>query len=113
MGITSYIYTFIREDLSPEQKIVQIGHACYEAGKKFGNEDIPNLVLLSVKDEKDLKSIFRKLDSRGIEFCVFFEPDISSFTAICTRPITDEKERSIFSKWDLYKHTIDKIEEIL
>jgi hypothetical protein len=31
----SYIYTFIREDISHAQRIVQIGHACYEAGKKF------------------------------------------------------------------------------
>jgi len=33
----SYIYTFIRKDLSPEQRIVQIGHACYEAGKLFND----------------------------------------------------------------------------
>jgi hypothetical protein len=35
MEMTSYIYTFVRKDLSPEQRIVQIGHACYEAGKQF------------------------------------------------------------------------------
>jgi len=45
--MTTYIYTFIRKDISPEQKIVQIGHACYEAGKKFRDEfGISNLILL-------------------------------------------------------------------
>lgn len=43
----SYIYTFIRRDISPEQRIVQIGHACYEAGKKFQDEfGISSLILL-------------------------------------------------------------------
>lgn len=45
--MTSYIYTFIRKDISQEQKIVQIGHACYEAGKKFKDENgISSLILL-------------------------------------------------------------------
>jgi hypothetical protein len=43
----SYIYTFVRKDISPEQKIVQIGHACYEAGKRFqDNLGISSLILL-------------------------------------------------------------------
>lgn len=105
--MTSYIYTFIREDISPEQRIVQIGHACYEAGKSFrDNCGISNLILLSAQDEKDIKSIMRKMDRRGIEFYAFYEPDNEmGYSAICTRPVVDEKERAFFRKWDLFRHT--------
>jgi len=104
--MTSYIYTFIREDLSHEQKIVQIGHACYEAGKQFGGDGISNLVLLSARNEDDLKHIAMKLEIRGIDFYVFHEPDDEmGYSAICTRPITDKHERTFFSKWELFKHT--------
>jgi hypothetical protein len=54
----SYIYTFIRKDISTAQQIVQIGHACYEAGKAFkDNNGISSLILLSAKDEDDIKDI--------------------------------------------------------
>ena len=105
--MTSYIYTFVRKDLSPEQRIVQIGHACYEAGKQFQDpQGISNLVLLGAQDEDDLKNIAMKLDIRGIEYYMFYEPDYNTgYTAICTRPITEDRERSFFRKWDLFRHT--------
>ena len=105
--MTSYIYTFIRKDISHEQKIVQIGHACYEAGKQFqDNFGISNLILLEAEDEEDLKKIAMKLDIKGIDFYIFFEPDNSmGYSAICTRPIVEEKERNLFKKWDLYCHS--------
>lgn len=103
----SYIYTFVRKDISPEQKIVQIGHACYEAGKKFKDEfGISSLILLEAQDENDLKLIAHKLESRGIDFYMFFEPDNGmGFSAICTEPLEDGQHRSFFRKWNLYKHT--------
>jgi len=102
----SYIYAFIRKDISPEQKIVQIGHACYEAGKAFNDKlGISSLVLLEARDESDLKSIAEKLEYRNIGFNMFFEPDNSmGHSAICTQPITDNQHRSFFRKWRLYKH---------
>lgn len=105
--MTSYIYTFIRRDLSPEQRIVQIGHACYEAGKEYHHIDgIPNLVLLEAKDENELIEISVRIENEGIENYTFHEPDYNTgFTAICTRPITSERERAFFKKWELFKHT--------
>ena len=51
------------------------------------------------------KDIARKLDARGIDFYIFHEPDDDmGHSAICTRPITDHRERAIFRKWDLFKH---------
>jgi hypothetical protein len=103
----SYIYTFIRRDLSPEQKIVQLGHACHEAGKilKYEeNQEVSSLILLPAENERELKSIARKIDCAGIDFHMFFEPDNDmGYSAICTRPIITERERRFFSRWDLYR----------
>lgn len=106
--MTSYIYAFIREDISSEQQIVQIGHACYEAGKMFRDDNgISNLILLPAANEADIQKIMRKLDQRGIEFYAFFEPDNGmGYSAICTRPITDDRERAFFRRWDLFRHTV-------
>jgi hypothetical protein len=103
----SYIYTFIRKDISTAQKIVQIGHACFEAGKRFKEpHGISSLILLGAEDEDDLKSIARKLDERGIDFYMFYEPDNSmGYSAICTKPITEGRDRTFFRKWNLFKHT--------
>lgn len=102
----SYIYTFIRKDLSHAQKIVQIGHACYEAGKKFqDNQGISSLILLSAEDEDDLKVIAEKLEERGIQYYMFFEPNNEmGYSAICTEPITTNRDRNFFKKWKLYSH---------
>lgn len=102
----SYIYAFIREDLSPEQKCVQLAHASYEAGKRFGeNDGISSLVLLPARDREDLLDISMKLESKGIDFYMFFEPDDSmGESAICTKPITDKSVRNFFRRWSLYKH---------
>ncbi len=101
-----YIYTFIRNDLRTEQKIVQLGHATWEAGLRFANPgNISSLILLHADDEDDLKSIARRLDEKGIDYYMFYEPDISSYTAICTRPVFSSTERALFSKWELYSHS--------
>jgi hypothetical protein len=107
--MNSYIYTFIREDISPEQKIVQLGHACHEAGKLLDPREYPDvstMILLSAQDQKDLRLISRKLDCAGIDHYMFFEPDNDmGYSAICTRPIVSNRERAFFRKWDLYRHT--------
>ncbi len=108
----SYIYMFIRRDMTPEQRIVQIGHACYEAGKKFQDDcGISSMVLLEAEDEADIENISRKLVRRGIDHYKFHEPDDNwltgvtmGYSAICTRPIVDDSERAFFRKWKLFRH---------
>lgn len=101
-----YIYTFIRKDLSTAQKIVQLGHATWEAGLVFEKPEVTaSLVLLHANDESSLLGIAENLDAKGIEYVMFFEPDINSYTAICTRPVYTKNERSFFKRWDLYRHT--------
>lgn len=113
--MNSYIYTFIREDLPPAQKIVQLGHACHEAGKMLPHsefKDVSSLILLSAKDQDDLKEIAERIDCAGIDFHMFYEPDEDrlteeqmGYTSICTRPIVSPRERNFFKKWNLYRHT--------
>lgn len=105
--MNSYIYTFIREDISPAQKIVQLGHACHEAGKllnQWEHKHTSSLILLSAKDEDDLLDIAARISRAGIGYYIFHEPDNDmGYSAICTRPVINPKERAFFQKWDLYR----------
>lgn len=103
----SYIYTFVREDLPFAQRIVQIGHACHEAGKRSPDlNHTSSLVLLSAKNEEDLKDIANQIDFRGINFYMFYEPDFGpmGYTALCTEPVTDRARQNFFRRWKLYRH---------
>jgi hypothetical protein len=63
------------------------------------------LILLSAKDENDLASIAEKLEERGIQYYMFYEPDNGMrYSAICTQPITENRDRNFFKKWKLYNH---------
>ena len=105
--MNSYIYTFIREDISSAQKIVQLGHACHEAGKLLNHSEhkhVSSLILLSAKDEDDLLEIAERINRAGITFHMFHEPDNNmGYSAICTRPVSSTRERAFFQKWDLYR----------
>jgi hypothetical protein len=112
--MTSYIYTFVREDISPEQKIVQLGHACHEAGKLLPASEFKEpstMILLSARDEYDLELISHRIDRAGIDHYMFWEPDPMyngkrmGYSAICTRPVFTDRERAFFGRWDLYRHT--------
>ncbi len=103
----TYIYTFVREDISTAQKIVQLGHACHEAAKRLNHSehiDPSNLILLSAKDEEDLMEIANIIDCAGIDFHMFYEPDNGmGYSAICTRPVSSDRERAFFRNWKLYR----------
>lgn len=100
-----YIYTFIRNDLPHEQKIVQLGHATYEAGQKFEKpSEVASLILMQAKDEIDLITVADQLNEENIPHIIFYEPDIDECTAICTCPIIG-KERNFFKKFNLYKES--------
>jgi len=107
--MNSYIYTFIREDIPFAQKIVQLGHACHEAGKLLNyneHKDVSSLVLLSAKNEDDLKNIARIVECAGIDFHIFYEPDNNmGYSALCTRPVVTQRDRAVFRRWDLFRHT--------
>ena len=69
--------------------MVQVGHACLEAGRRFEQPDEPcQLVLLAVSSEKQLELEVERAQLRGIRWVVFREPDDNlGLTAACTEPI--------------------------
>ena len=82
-----------REDLSPGQQAVQAAHAaidfCYEHPDRAGpwHKDSNYLVLLSVKNEKQLYLLISKCFELGLKFTAFKEPDIGNqVTAVAIEP---------------------------
>lgn len=104
MDKTPYTYVLVRTDIPLADQIVQVGHACLEAGFKFERpERTPNLVLLAMKNESELKRFASFLEYNHIRFEMFFEPDDEmGFTALATEPIYNE-QRSHFAKLELWR----------
>lgn len=97
----SYIYVFIREDLSPSQRIVQSCHALLEASRLFSFNEHPSIIVLKTKNEKALLKVIEYLKLHNIEHKEFKEPDIGyELTAISTILVTEE-QRHIFRKYQL------------
>jgi len=91
-------YTFIRQDMEIQHQLVQACHSSMESGSNYKSpEEIPHLILLSIKDGKELRSAERYLSKHGIKFHTFFEPDNNlGHTSITTEPLD-------FSKKELFK----------
>ena len=89
--IRQYMYMFVREDLSPSQQIVQAAHASALIGETYHADT--NIVLFGSKSEADLKSHADHLSRHGIEFEMFFEPDINQYTAIATQPLVGDSRK--------------------
>jgi hypothetical protein len=85
----------VRTDIPLADQIVQVGHACMEAGFKFPKPDPPvNLVLLCVDSESQLLEVLEGIRLRGIRFALFHEPDEDlGFTAACTEPLENRHRR--------------------
>ena len=89
------VYVFVRADISLPDQIVQVGHACLEAGHHFKQPKEPcNLVLLSVSSEEHLREAVEQAELAGVQSFVFYEPDNGlGLTAACTEPITGSIRR--------------------
>lgn len=96
---------FVRKDLPQTVQVVQASHACIEATRAFLEKDVehPHLVVLAVKDEPQLFKSAKKLDTAGIRYCTFIEPDRGGeATALATEPISGEQRR-FFKNYQLLK----------
>lgn len=100
-----YVYVLVREDISFEQKLVQVGHASWEAGQRFPQPDqTASLIVLSVPDRAALEAASTRLNSRGIEHFMFHEPDFEmGFSALATRPLSAKAERHLMRKYPLFR----------
>ena len=103
MNTTPYTYVIVRTDIPQVQQIVQSSHAALEAGFRFTQpKEVSHLILLSVKSEEQLKKTAHMLCEKEIDFHMFYEPDVSEFTAICTKPLFGD-ECKVFQRYKLFK----------
>jgi hypothetical protein len=93
----------IRVDIPLADQIVQVGHACLEAGFKFEKpNEVIHLVLVGVESEFQLLATVEKLRIQNIEYILFHEPDDGmGFTAACIQPLTVKNRRELrdFPLW--------------
>jgi hypothetical protein len=87
----SYMYVFVREDLSSPQQIVQSSHASARIGELFHSDT--NIVLIGVRNEDHLKTVAGHLECSEIQYHMFYEPDIDGYTAIALEPLMGEKRK--------------------
>ena len=97
-----YIYVLVRKDLPLADQMVQMGHACFDAGTKHGSLGAW-MCLLQVEDEESIIYWNEYLKKNKIKHSCFYEPDPiidgdteqMGYTAICTKPIHG-KTRELF-----------------
>jgi hypothetical protein len=93
----------VRNDLSPSQQVVQVGHALIEATKAFGiaKEEHPSVIVFGVKSEHKLITLAQRVQEQGVKVKGFFEPDIGNqMTAFATEPVWGD-QRDLFRKYQL------------
>ena len=98
------MYALVRTDIPLADQIVQVGHACLEAGFKFRRpNEIVNLVVVGIESEIQLLATLERLGLHEIHFVLFREPDDDmGFTAACTEPLTIAYKRE-FRNFRLWK----------
>jgi hypothetical protein len=84
-------------------QLVQVGHACLEAGHHFDQPEVPShLVALAVGSKAHLLDALTWLKLNDVRYCLFFEPDHDlGETAVCTEPLTSDY-RKLFRSFRLW-----------
>lgn len=97
-----YCYVVVRGDIPIADQMVQVGHACHQAGAAFGAPEDCHMVVLQVDDLKQLMKVCRRVTKAGIRYKLFCEPhENMGNTALATEPIVD---REIFRGFFLWEH---------
>lgn len=115
MSKVLYAYVAVRTDIPIADQIVQVGHACLEAGRRFGGPDshVCNMVLMQIKSRGHLLKLAERAILGGVDLEIFYEPDDDMReTAFCTAPVGPEY-RKIFKGQKLWEHLPDSTEKTL
>ena len=113
-----YAYFFTRQDISPEQQVVQTAHAAFVLGVESQrwkdlppkhqqvmddvNPDETYFTVVGVRNLDGLKAVQKILDKFGFKFEVFFEPDLNKgeITSIAVYPV-EEDHRDVLLAFNL------------
>ena len=105
LGFTGYFYNYalVRTDIPLADQLVQVGHVCLEAGKRFSLPEQPcHLVLVTVASEEHLLQVVARIEMSGIRCALFYEPDDRmGYTAACTEAI-QAQQRRLFRSFQLW-----------
>jgi hypothetical protein len=85
-----YVYIFVRQDLSPEQQLVQAAHVTLVLGNKLKRTDVSELYfsVIGIPQLSDFCQVMKDLKAHGSKYEIFYEPDQgNTMTAIATHPI--------------------------
>lgn len=104
-----YAYFFTRQDISPEQQVVQTAHAAFQLGVNSQrwidnppanqqvhadvNAEETYFTVVGVRNLDGLNAVQKILDKFHIKYEVFFEPDLNNGenTSIAVYPIQEDK----------------------
>ncbi len=105
MDTTPYQYVFVREDIAPEQVIVQTTHAASKAAvRRIDDDEMRNLhlIVLGTKNERSLINIMHMLEQHEYKFDYFIEPDMNGgeITAVATGAVSGSR-REFFQRFEL------------
>ncbi len=93
----------VRTDIPLPQQIVQVGHVCLEAGRRFAWPGRScNLVVLGIATLADLQNAIDRVTLAGVRWALFYEPeDGLGLTAACTEPLNTLLRR-LFRNYSLW-----------
>jgi hypothetical protein len=86
--------------------MAQACHGAYETGKVFNAKptcDPDSLIVIGVKNQKELLKAQERLEALGIKTVAFWEPDWDyGWTSFGTEPL-DEEQRTLLKRYQLWK----------
>lgn len=107
MNNEKYIYTFVKNTLSPVDREIQLAHAVYFMALDFEGEidraGHPAIANCDGGGDKGFKKVMQKLDEAGITYTAYEDPDHPDWgiTAIVTVPL-DEDQREVLLNYRLH-----------
>jgi len=112
-----YVYTFVRQDISPEYQLVQAAHAAAKMGYSRGRIgdatdffDGLYFAVIGVANDEEMAIAIKDCKDVGLKTYCFFEPDIGNvLTAFSTSPCRADKRKRLLSYKKLkFKTVADK-----
>jgi hypothetical protein len=91
----NYVYFFTRQDISPEQQLVQTAHVALKLGVMIDeqklNPDETYFAVIGVRNEDALIAVGEILEKFKYPYEIFQEPDMKNqVTSIATYPINQD-----------------------
>ena len=99
----SYVYVFVRQDLSIPAQLVAVSHASlHMAALYIRDEGTPNIVVIGCPHSQAMKRVLDKLTNHQIPRFVWSDPDSQDgVTAVATVPLSRE-QKSVLGNYRLY-----------